>query len=197
LVPATFILRSSKKEDPSGVQVHLIWVVGLVSLIAASGGDRRAPAQGPYAKIAEIPIGGPLPASWDYLTADSAARRLHVSHGTEVVVIDIDTNAVVGRITDTPGVHGIAILPTLNRGFTTNGRENKVSIVDLKTLQTLDTAPRSPTMALDPRTHKIYLAAATVPPPDPNAPPPVAGQRGRGPAADPNSFRVLVFGLAK
>jgi DNA-binding beta-propeller fold protein YncE len=93
-----------------------------------------AAADAPYAKIAEIPIGGP--ARFDYLNVDSANKRLYVTHGTEVVVIDTATNQVVGRIADTPGVHGIAIAPN-GRGFTSNGTENKVSIVDLKTLQTL------------------------------------------------------------
>ena len=60
----------------------------------------------------------------------------------------------------------------------------------LTVVQTLETAPRSRTMALDPATHKIYLAAVALQPPDPNAPPPAAGQR---PAAVPDSFRVLVF----
>ena len=48
-------------------------------------------------------------------------------------------------------------------------------------------------MTIDPATHKIYLAAITLQPPDPNAPPPAAGQRGRGPAVVPDSFKVLVF----
>jgi len=325
-------------------------------------------AQGQYSKVGEIQIGGG--GRWDYLTVDSAGKRLYVSHGTEVVVIDTSTGKVVGRIADTPGVHGMAIVPALNRGFTTNGGENKVSIVDLKTLQTLskvdtganpdaivyepkqkeiyalnhtghsvttfdaatgkvtatiplagtaetgqadpglgrvfvniedkdsidvidiakhevianwpvapaesptgmaidppshrlfvgggkalvmiddtngkvvanvpicngtdatffdaatrlvfvscsdghvtiahmdspdklsvvqtlETSPRSRTMTLDPSTHKIYLSAVKLPPPDPNAPTPTPGQRGRGPAPLADSFHVLVFGPGK
>ncbi len=321
-------------------------------------------AQGQYGKVGEIPIGGA--GSWDYLAVDSTAKRLYVSHGTEVVVIDTGTDQVVGRITDTPGVHGIAIVPEIGRAFTTNGRENTVSVVDTKTLQTLskvetganpdaivyepkqkeiyalnhtghsatafeaatgkvtatiplagtaetgqadsalgrvfvniedkdsvdviditkhevvanwpvapassptgmaidpashrlfvgggkalvmlddntgkvvanvpicngtdatffdpgprlvfvscsdghvtiahmdspeklsvvqtlETAPRSRTMALDPSTHRIYLSAVKLPPPDPNAPAPASGQRGRGPAPVADSFHVLVF----
>src|SRR6059036_4126516 len=73
-----------------------------------------------YHVIGDIQIGGE--GGWDYLTADSAARRLYVSHNTHVVVVDIDTGKVVGDIPDTQGVHGIAIVPQLNRGFTSNGR---------------------------------------------------------------------------
>ena len=90
--------------------------------------------QAQYAKIADIPIGGA--GAFDYL-ARYRRHRLYVTHGTEIVVIDTTTNKIVGRIADTPRVHGIAIVPELGRGFTTNGGENKVSIVDLKTLATI------------------------------------------------------------
>jgi DNA-binding beta-propeller fold protein YncE len=91
-----------------------------------------------YHITTEIKVGGE--GGWDYLTVDSGARRLYVSHATHVVVIDLDANKVVGDIPDTPGVHGIAIAPELNRGFISNGRGNNVSIFDLKTLKTIGTA---------------------------------------------------------
>ena len=86
-----------------------------------------------YHILGEIQIGGE--GGWDYLTVDSAARRLYVSHATHVVVVDLDTNKVVGDIPDTPGVHGIAIAPELNKGFVSNGRGNNVTMFDLKTLK--------------------------------------------------------------
>src|SRR4029079_1246225 len=92
-------------------------------------------AQGMYSPIDDIQIGGPLPAQWDYLNVDSAGKRLYVSHNAEVVVIDTATNKVVGRIADTPGVHGIAF--GAGKVFTSNGREGKVRVVDTKTLATL------------------------------------------------------------
>jgi DNA-binding beta-propeller fold protein YncE len=91
-----------------------------------------------YHITTEIKVGGE--GGWDYLTVDSAARRLYVSHATHVVVIDLDANKVVGDIPDTPGVHGIAIAPELNRGFISNGRGNNVAIFDLKTLKIIGTA---------------------------------------------------------
>jgi hypothetical protein len=60
---------------------------------------------------------------WDYLTADSEARRVYISRGTHVMVIDADSGKSVGDIADTPGVHGIALAPELGRGFVSNGRE--------------------------------------------------------------------------
>lgn len=76
---------------------------------------------------------------WDYVTVDSDARRIYVSHGTRVVVLDADSFSVVGEIPDTQGVHGIAIASDLGRGFTSNGRANTSTIFDLKTLKTLGT----------------------------------------------------------
>jgi len=80
-----------------------------------------------------IKVGGE--GGWDYLTVDDSAHRLYVSHSSHVVVIDLETNQVVGDIPNTNGVHGIAIVPELNRGFTSNGGSNNVTIFDLKTLE--------------------------------------------------------------
>jgi DNA-binding beta-propeller fold protein YncE len=98
-----------------------------------------APPAGPsgYHVIKSIPVPGDT--GWDYLLVDSEARRVYVSRGTHVVVLDADSYAVVGDIADTQGVHGIAIAKDLGRGFTSNGRANTATMFDLKTLQTLGT----------------------------------------------------------
>jgi DNA-binding beta-propeller fold protein YncE len=72
---------------------------------------------------------------WDYLNADASARRLYISRGTHVIVLDVDTGKTIGDIPDTQGVHGIALAPELGRGFTSNGREGTVTIFDLQTLK--------------------------------------------------------------
>src|SRR3954467_9284314 len=72
---------------------------------------------------------------WDYLEVDSDSHRLFISHSTHVVVIDSESGKPVGDILDTPGVHGIALVDDLGRGFTSNGREGTVSIFNLKTLK--------------------------------------------------------------
>src|SRR5258706_15300979 len=74
---------------------------------------------------------------FDYLTLDSGSRRLYLSHGTQVDVGDVDSGKVVGTIGDTPGVHGIAIASAFKHGFTSNGREDKVSMFDPGTLQVI------------------------------------------------------------
>jgi DNA-binding beta-propeller fold protein YncE len=114
-------------------------------------------ADGPYRLIKEIPIGGE--GGWDYSAVDAAGRRLYVSHTTKVVVIDLDKDALVGEITDTPGVHGIAIAPSLGRVFVSNGRESKSSVVDSKTLATLkkvDTGRNPDAILYEPGQQEVY-----------------------------------------
>jgi DNA-binding beta-propeller fold protein YncE len=88
-----------------------------------------------YHIIKRLKVGGE--GGWDYLTVDNAARRLYLSRSTHVMVIDLDTEKVIGDIPNTPGVHGIAIAPELNRGFTSNGKADTSTIFDLKTLKVL------------------------------------------------------------
>jgi DNA-binding beta-propeller fold protein YncE len=88
-----------------------------------------------YHLLKEIAVGGE--GGWDYLADDDAAHRLYVSHSTKIVVIDTQADAVAGEIDDTPGVHGFAIAPDLQRGFSSNGQEAKAGIIDLKTLKTI------------------------------------------------------------
>jgi YVTN family beta-propeller protein len=74
---------------------------------------------------------------WDYLTYDPASNRLFVSRATRVQVIDPDRGALLQEIPDTPGVHGIALAPDLGKGYVSNGRDNSITVFDLKTLATL------------------------------------------------------------
>jgi len=96
---------------------------------------KSAPVKPAYHVAKEIPIGGE--GGWDYLTVDSAARRLYISHATKVVVVDVDNDKPVGEIGNLSGVHGIAVAQDLGRGFISNGRSSMITIFDLKTLATL------------------------------------------------------------
>ena len=102
--------------------------VAILTVAFTSAGVSAAPVAG-FGITKKIAIPGQ--GSWDYLSVDEAARRLYVSHGTQVEVIDVDSGSIVGSISKTPGVHGIAIAPELGRGFVSNGRENKASIARL------------------------------------------------------------------
>jgi len=86
-----------------------------------------------YKVLTKIKIGGE-PRGWDYVALDNVNRRLYVSHGSEVDVVDPDTGKMINKITDLHRVHGIAIANDLNKGFITNGDSNSVTIFDLKTL---------------------------------------------------------------
>jgi len=134
--------------------IGVVTVVLVLSILSWSGSWA---AEGPYKFITKIDVGGE--GGWDYASVDSAARRLYATHGTKVVVIDVDKNAVVGEIADTPGVHGFAIAPELGLGFSSNGMESKASIVDLKTLQTkskVDTGANPDAILYDPGQKEVY-----------------------------------------
>src|SRR3954469_13853621 len=86
-----------------------------------------------YKTLNKIKIGGT--GGWDYLVFDPSSDRIFVSHGNQVEVVDAKAGKHVGAITDTPGVHGIAIAPELNKGFISSRGKNAAIIFDLKTLQ--------------------------------------------------------------
>jgi DNA-binding beta-propeller fold protein YncE len=133
----------------------LLGFLGLTATLFAAGYSLGA--ENPYHLLATIKVGGE--GAWDYASVDAAARRLYVTHGAKIVVIDIDKDAVVGEIADTPGVHGFAIAPELGLGFSSNGMENKSSIVDLKTLQTkmkVDTGANPDAILYDPGQKEVY-----------------------------------------
>ncbi len=93
-----------------------------------------AMAAGPNFHITgKIEVGGD--GGWDYVTVDSATQRLFLSRATRVIVVDLKAGKVAGEIPDTPGVHGVALAHPFKKGFTSNGRENKVSVFDPATLQ--------------------------------------------------------------
>jgi YVTN family beta-propeller protein len=110
-----------------------IWPVLFVSLVVT------AFAANSYHLLKKIPLPGD--GNWDYLIVDSAARRVYVSHGNEVSVLDADSGNPVGKIPNTNGVHGIAVAPELERGYVSNGRSGTVTIFDRKTLQVLGEVP--------------------------------------------------------
>ena len=82
-----------------------------------------------------IPVEGT--GGWDYLSVDSPGQRLFISHGTCVNVLDLKTEKVVGQIPNTLGVHGIACVPALNKGFISAGKLDSVVVFDLKTLKVI------------------------------------------------------------
>ena len=129
----------------------------LAAAVLVSGYAYAAEKAPEYRFIGEIPVAGDT--GWDYLSIDAAARRLYVTRGTHIAVIDLDAQKVVGDIGDTPGVHGFAVAQDLGRGFSSNGGESKVSIVDLKSLGTVSkvaTQENPDAVVYDPQHKEIY-----------------------------------------
>ena len=125
-------------------------------LLSTWAGVCAAAAPG-YHVVQTYKIGGD--GGWDYLTVDPDARRLYISRGTHVMVLDADSGKVVGDIADTPGVHGIALSPELGRGFVSNGREGAVSIFDMKTFATsskVKVGENPDAILYDPATKRVF-----------------------------------------
>jgi DNA-binding beta-propeller fold protein YncE len=141
------------------VKNRVVVLACVAALGFALGGWQRgvAAADGPYRLSNTIKVGGE--GGWDYLSVDSAARRLYVSHASKAVVIDLDKASVVGEIAPTPGVHGIAVAPELNKAFVSDGQESKAAIVDLKTLQItsrVDTGANPDCILYEPQHKEVY-----------------------------------------
>lgn len=97
---------------------------------------------------------------WDYVTVDATARRVYVSHSTQVDVLDADSFALVGTIPNTPGVHGIAIAPEAGRGYISAGKADSVIAFDLKTLKPLGeikVGKKPDAIIYEPLTKRIYV----------------------------------------
>ena len=110
-----------------------------------------------YKVVGRYPVPGV--GGFDYVTLDESARRLYVSHATQVEVLDADSGKLIGTIPDTPGVHGVAIASAFQHGFTSNGRENKVSIFDLATLKLIkkiEVGKGPDGIYYDPRTKRVF-----------------------------------------
>ena len=103
-----------------------LFLVFAASMLSAAG----------YHVTHRLPIPGD--SGWDYITADSDARRLYVPHGTEVVVLDLDSGKTVGKIADLKGVHGVALAPRFGHGFISATDPGSVTMFDLKTLAVLN-----------------------------------------------------------
>jgi hypothetical protein len=112
-------------------------LAGILSFLLFSTYALAGPPAASYHLLKKVPLaaapgGGEY---FDYITVDSAARRVYVSHGTEVVVLNADDYSVVGTIGGLQRCHGVAVVKALGKGYITDGELQKVVIFDLKTLK--------------------------------------------------------------
>src|SRR6266852_4518350 len=130
-----------------------------VAFFAVTRSHASVPAPGPsgYRLVKTVLVPGDE--GWDYVTVDSDARRVYISHATHVVVMNADTYAIEGDIPDTQGVHGIALAPDLGRGFVSDGRANTATIFDLKSLKTIgtvNTGTNPDAIVYEPTTKRVF-----------------------------------------
>jgi len=130
----------------------------MLLVLCVSAVAMTTPAVGDYRLLQAIAVPGDE--GWDHPTVDTAARRLYVTHGTHVVVIDIDSGKLVGKIDNTPGVHFTVIDPELDRGFISNGGAARLTIFNTKTLETIGEVKTSGTnpgpTVFDPATKRVF-----------------------------------------
>ena len=128
------------------------WILAAVATLATA-------AEAPGFKLTKkYPVPGD--GGFDYIVFDGSANRVYASHGTEVDVLDADSGKLLGKVEDTPGVHGIAIVPNLHRGFVTDGGNATVSVFDTETFKTLTKIPvaKDPDFVLyDPRSKRVLV----------------------------------------
>jgi len=132
---------------------RLLWLACLAPCAAV-------PAAGPPDYRITHQVSLPGDEGWDYLLYDQGGRRLFVSHGTRVLVIDADKLTVTGEISDTPGVHGIALAPDQGRGYVSAGRAGNAVVFELKSaVRSKDikvTGDNPDAILYDPATHRVF-----------------------------------------
>ncbi|HZO87788.1 MAG TPA: hypothetical protein VFB38_05570, partial [Chthonomonadaceae bacterium] len=136
---------------------HGVCLLAGIGLLFTCGITLSAPETANYHQIKKIAVGGE--GGWDYLTIDGPAHRLYITRFNRVTVLDVDKDVVVGEIANTPGVHGVALVPKLRRGFTSNGGDNTVTVFDLNTLKEMQRVPvgtRPDAIIFDPATNRVF-----------------------------------------
>ena len=132
----------------------IVWFLcGIGPLIAFAGA--AAINYQPLKKVSVPGTGG-----WDYVTVDAIARRVYVSHSTQVDVLDADALTVIGTIPGTPGVHGIAIASEAGRGYVSAGKADAAIAFDLKTLKPIaeiKVGKKPDAIIYEPFTKRIYV----------------------------------------
>ncbi|MGY3052225.1 YVTN family beta-propeller protein [Pedobacter sp. UYEF25] len=96
---------------------------------------------------------------WDYLTVNSSKKQIYVSHGNQVNIISEGSGDSIGVISNTSGVHGIALANNLNKGYISDGRANQVTVFDLtdnKTIKTIAVGTNPDYILYDPSSEKIF-----------------------------------------
>jgi len=112
---------------------HSVLYLVVASMMCCAAWAQAAPG---YKVVKTWKLGGD--GGWDYITVDGDGHRLFIARSNRVLVVDEESGKLLAEIPDTPGVHGVALVPELGRGFISAGGEDAVVIFDLKSLKVLN-----------------------------------------------------------
>jgi DNA-binding beta-propeller fold protein YncE len=140
------------------VNLRRFILAGLACALLAAGAVPAASGPVQYGIVHEVALPGDE--GWDYLALEPGGHRLFIAHGSRVLIVDADSLAVTGEIANTPGVHGIAFAPELNRGYVSAGQAGLIVVFDLKTLARLKeisaTGGNPDAILYDPATRRVF-----------------------------------------
>lgn len=134
-------------------------IAKLISCVILAAAIPAHAAQSTFHITGKEPVPGDV--RWDYLSFDVDSNRLYITHGDHVDVYDTGQNRVVATIPGTEGVHGVALAPDLDRGFTSNGASSTVTLFELSTSKVIGTLPtekKPDAIVYDPHTHRVFVA---------------------------------------
>jgi len=138
----------SNKSIPRFFSILLLFSVVLSQAMASD-----------FHVVSQQPVEGDT--KWDYLSFEPSSHRLFITHGDRVDVYDTLDKKVIGAVPNTPGVHGVALAPELDRGYTSNGLSSTVTTFELSSLRVLGTLPtekKPDAIIFDPATKRVFVA---------------------------------------
>lgn len=97
---------------------------------------------------------------FDYINVDATARRAYLSHGTEFLVVNLDTGELAGKVTGLKRDHGVALVPELGRGYISDGDAAQIVVFDLKTFKTIGQIkgePDADSIIYDPASKHVFV----------------------------------------
>lgn len=140
------------------ITARIAVALSLAACLYASQSEAAAPS---YKIVKEVPLGAPD--RWDFLTFDAATNRVYVAHATEITIVDASSGDIVGRIPGFDTNHGLAIVPSLGRGYADSGNTKSVIVFDLETLKpiaTLTAGEDADAMTYDAATGRVFVMDA-------------------------------------
>jgi DNA-binding beta-propeller fold protein YncE len=120
------------------ILIYFVLVIGFLGFsLSAIAETATSPMN--FHELTRFQIGGD--GGWDYVTMDSAARRLYIARSNRILILDADTGKILGEVGGLEGAHGVALVQDLGEnglGFATSGKSAEIVVFDLKTLKTVE-----------------------------------------------------------